>query len=321
METETEVEDIVVENGFFDKKETLNKFQIDLLVVAIPSVIVIIGEMLLFAGLTKLTLWTHLTLLITLTFSTIIFNDRKQQHIIYAFILLSLLRILNMSMPVFFETTLYSLVFNYVPLTIPIYVLVKGQNLTLSDFGINRNIRYYDLPLILIASIVIAAGEFLILRPNNLIPDLSLQNLIKLTIVMILYVGLIEELIFRPILQTWLEEIVGKYQGLILAAIIFAVMHSGYGTPYEIFFAGFAGLIIGTIYLIRRNLILVALTNGCTNIMLFGIMPQMLAPELQTSDILGESSKIILGSILAIISIVSIGYIKLKRKNRSEKII
>ena len=314
MDDETEFEDFIVENGFFDKMETLDKFQIDILVVAIPSVMVIIAEMLLFAGMTKFTVWTHLILLITLTFSTMIFNDRKQQHIIYAFILLSLLRILNLSMPVFFETTLYSFVFSYVPLTIPIYVLVKDQNLTLSDLGINRNIRYYDLPLILIASILIAAGEFLIIRPDHLIPDLSLLNLIKLAIVMILYVGLIEELIFRPMLQTKLQEIVGKYQGLALAAIIFAVMHSGYGTPYSIIFAGFAGLILGTIYLIRRNLILVTLTQGCTNIMLFGIMPHMLSPELQTSDIVRENSMIISGSILLIILIISIGYIKLKKK-------
>ncbi|MEL4305593.1 CPBP family intramembrane glutamic endopeptidase [Methanococcoides sp. LMO-2] len=314
MDNEAEFEDIVVENGFFDKMETLDKIQIDLLVVAIPSVMVIIAEMLLFAGLTKFTIWTHLILLITLTFSTMIFNDRKQQHIIYAFILLSLLRILNLSMPVFFEIPLYSFVFNYIPLTIPIYVLVKDQHLTLSDLGINRNIRYYDLPLILIASIVIASGEFLIIRPDYLIPDLSLLNLLKLAIVMIFYVGLIEELIFRPILQTKLQEIVGKYQGLTLVSIIFAVMHSGYGTPYAIVFAGFAGLILGTIYTLRRNLILVTLTQGCTNVMLFGIMPHMLAPELETSDIIRENGMIIIGSILLIILILSIGYIKLKKE-------
>ncbi|AKB85886.1 CPBP family intramembrane glutamic endopeptidase [Methanococcoides methylutens] len=319
MDNEAEFEDIVVENGFFDKMETLDKFQIDLFVVAIPSVMVIIAEMLLFAGMTKFTIWTHLTLLITLIFSTMIFNDRKQQHIIYAFILLSLLRILNLSMPVFFEIPLYSFVFSYAPLVIPIYILVKDQDLTLSDLGINRNIRYYDLPIALIAGIVIAAVEFLIIRPGYLIPELSLLNLLKLSIVMIFFVGLIEEIIFRSILQTNLEEMVGKYQGLVLASIIFAVMHSVYGSAYEITVAGFAGLILGTMYLLRRNLLLVTLTQGCSNIMLFGILPHTFAPELTTSSIITENGTIISGVILLTLSIVAIGFIKLKRENKSEE--
>ncbi|WP_445474795.1 lysostaphin resistance A-like protein [Methanococcoides methylutens] len=272
---ETEAEDIVVENDLFNKIRRMDQFQADLLTIAIPALMIIIAEMSLFAGMTTFAMYTHLILLIVLTLSTMIFNDKNKQRIIYAFILLSLLRILNLSMPMFFETTLYSYILIYAPLAIPLYVLVKDQALGFADLGITRNIRYYDLPLVLIASIVIAAGEFLIIKPGYLIPDLSAFNLLKLSIIMIFFVGLIEELVFRSIMQTKLEEMIGKYQGLILATTLFAVMHSGYGTPYEIVFAGFAGFILGTIYLIRRNLILVTMTHGFVNIILFGVLPHI----------------------------------------------
>ncbi|SES64652.1 hypothetical protein SAMN04488587_0305 [Methanococcoides vulcani] len=275
METGTEAEDIIVKNDLFYKIRTMNQSQIDLLAIAIPSLMIIIAEMSLFAGRTKFAIWTHLILLIILTLSTMIFDDRNKQHILRAFILLSLLRILNLSMPVFFEMTLYSYAFIYAPLAIPIYVLVKDQNLSLSDLGITRNIRYYELPLALIASTVIAVGEFLIIKPSYLIPDLSVFNLLKLSIVMIFFVGLFEELVFRSILQTKLEEMLGKYQGLILASILFGVMHSGYGTPYEMAFTGFAGFIMGAMYIIRRDLLLVTLTHGFVNIILFGVLPHI----------------------------------------------
>lgn len=310
---ETGTEDVVMENDLFNKIRRMDQFKIDLLVIAIPSLMIIIAEMSLFAGMTKFTLWTHFILLIILTLSTMIFNDKNKQHILHAFILLSLLRILSLLMPVFFEMTLYSYVFIYAPLAIPIYILVKDQGLGLSDLGITRNIRYYDLPLVLIASIVIAAGEFLIIKPSYLIPDLSLLNLLKLSIIMIFFVGLIEELIFRSILQTKLEEMIGKYQGLILATILFAVMHSGYGTQYEIAFAGFAGFILGTMYLIRRNLLLVTMTQGLVNIMLFGVLPHIVTPKLDTSELATENNKLIVGLIILVLSIVAIGFIELRR--------
>jgi membrane protease YdiL (CAAX protease family) len=165
---------------------------------------------------------------------------------------------------------------------------------------------------------VIAAGEFLIIKPGYLIPDISLLNLLKISIIMIFFVGLIEELVFRSILQTKLEEMIGKYQGLILATILFAVMHSGYGTPYEIAFSGFAGFVLGTMYLIRRNLFLVTMTQGFVNILLFGLLPHIVTPELNTPELATENTKLIVGLIFLILSIASIGFIEFRR-NRSVK--
>lgn len=271
------VKDVVVKERAFKMTNRMDQLQADLLAIAIPSLIIVIAEMALFAGMTKFAVWTHLILLVLLTLATMMFNDSNKPFIFHAFILLSLIRVLNLLTPVFFEITLYSYVFTYAPLAIPLYVFIKDHGLKLADIGINRNIRYYDLPIVLVASIVIAVGEFLIIEPDYLIPDLSPLNLIALSIIMIFFVGLFEELIFRSILQTKLEEMIGKHQALILASILFGIMHSGYGTPYEIVFTGFAGLILGKMYMIRRNLLLVTLTHGSVNILLFGILPYVLS--------------------------------------------
>ncbi|ABE52887.1 CPBP family intramembrane glutamic endopeptidase [Methanococcoides burtonii] len=270
MDPDIGSEDVALQNGRV--KYFLN---MEHLTIIIPSLTIILAELSLFFGYTKLSTWVHIILLVVLTLSTIVINDADTQYLFRAFILLSLLRILNLSMPVFFDLTLYSYVFIYAPLLIPIYVLVKDQGLDMKSLGMVRSIRYYELPLALLVGLIIALGEFMIIKPGYLIPDLSFFNLLKISIVMIIFVGFFEEIIFRSILQTKLESMIGKYQGLFLASILFGVMHSGYGTLYEMLFTAFAGLVLGYMYQRSRSLFLVSITHGFVNVFLFGVLPHL----------------------------------------------
>ncbi|WP_305065242.1 CPBP family intramembrane glutamic endopeptidase [Methanococcoides sp.] len=263
------------EEGILQKISGTSGLNMELLTIAIPSMVIILAELSLFLGHTKFSTWVHIILLLVLTLSTIVINDVDKQYLLRAFILISMLRILNLSMPVFFDMTLYTYVFVYAPLLIPAYVMVKGQELDMEYLGMSTAIKYYYLPVALLVSLIIALGEFMIIEPGYLIPDLSFFNLLKLSLVMVMFVGFIEELIFRAILQTKLEEILGDYRGLLLASILFGVMHSGYGTPYEMLFTAFAGLMLGYIYQRCRNLFLVSVTHGFINVILFGILPHL----------------------------------------------
>jgi len=71
----------------------------------------------------------------------------------------------------------------------------------------------------------------------------------------------------------------GMFSGLIVASILFGVLHSGYGTFYEMLFVSLAGLIMGYIFQKTRSLPLIALTHGMVNIFLFGLIP-LLGPTL-----------------------------------------
>jgi len=264
------------EDGILQKISGTSGLNMELLTIALPSMVIILAELSLFLGHTKFSTWVHFILLLVLTLSTIVINDVDKQYLLRAFILISMLRILNLSMPVFFDMTLYTYVFVYAPLLIPAYVMVKGQELDMESLGISTAINYYYyLPVALLVSLIIALGEFMIIEPGYLIPDLSFFNLLKLSLVMVMFVGLIEELIFRAILQTKLEEMIGNYRGLLLASILFGVMHSGYGTPYEMLFTAFAGLMLGYMYQRTRNLFFVGITHGFINVLLFGVLPHL----------------------------------------------
>lgn len=162
----------------------------------------------------------------------------------------------NFSIPVFSEISLLSFVFICTPMTIPVTILAIHQKFTYEQLGLNfKNVSYY-LPASILIGLILGQGEYSAMQTIQLIPDLSFINILKLTIVMILFVGIIEKIIFRSILQTRLEEIYGMWSGLLLSSLIFGLMNSGYGSPYEIFYAFFVGLLIGYMFQKTRSLLL-----------------------------------------------------------------
>lgn len=253
--------------------EKLAKYQNILLML--PVLLVILAELLLFSGKMQYAIWVHVLVLIGLALATIYTSDTGLFKPYQALMLLPLLRLVNISMPIFFEMTLYLYIFIYAPLIIPVYIIAVNQGFTFEQLGFTLKYWKLIIPVSLIVGFAIAQGEYYIIHAGNLIPDLSFWNVLKLSIVMIMFIGLIEELIFRSILQTRLEESMGMFSGLVVTSILFGVLHSGYGTFYEIMFTSLAGLMMGYMFQKTRSLPLIALTHGMVNIFLFGLIPLM----------------------------------------------
>ncbi|MHC1575137.1 MAG: CPBP family intramembrane glutamic endopeptidase, partial [Candidatus Methanogasteraceae archaeon] len=105
---------------------------------------------------------------------------------------------------------------------------------------------------------------------------LGIADMLTLVIIMFVFVGLVEELIFRSILQTKLQQSVGLCNGLLMTSVLFGVMHSGYGSVYELLFAAAAGLIIGYLYQKTGSLPFITVIHGTVNVLLFGLLPHIL---------------------------------------------
>ncbi|MDD2438670.1 MAG: CPBP family intramembrane metalloprotease [Methanosarcinaceae archaeon] len=253
-------------------------FQNENLLIAIPIFFIAFAESLLFIGEVGATTWMHVGIVVALTFSTAFIKNRQINRIHQALTLLPLLRLINLSIPVFFEATLYSFLFIYGTLAIPVALVLRAQHLSREQMGLIFN-KKRNCTLTILAipfGFLLGYGEYSILHAAALIPNLSIINILKLTIIMVLFVGLIEEIIFRSILQTRLEESLGAKKGLILTSLLFGFMHSGYGTPYEMCYTAFVGLIIGYTFQKTRNLFFITLLHGFINVFLFGILPHLL---------------------------------------------
>lgn len=244
-------------------------------IALIPVLVVLLAETLIFITRIKEAVWLHTSLLIVLSVSSIILKDPEMRRLYQAFMLLPILRLVNLSMPVFFDITLYSFLFVYAPLAIPVTILAMNQKLTREELGLTTKKLWLYLPLSILVGLALGLGEYLTIRPSYLIPDLSVPSLLELSMIMVLFVGLTEEIVFRSILQTKLEGVFGMSGGLVLASLLFGIMHSGYGTPFEIVYTMFVGMTMGFMFQKTRSLPFIALVHGFTNVFLFGVLPHL----------------------------------------------
>jgi membrane protease YdiL (CAAX protease family) len=260
----TELEEIYQEK--FDTTRTW-------LFILVPSAFIALAEFLIFAGKMKYAVGIHIGILIVLSLSNIFVKDLKVYRVYQALMLLPILRLVNLSMPIFFTTTLYTFVFVYAPLLISLAVIITHQQYSYEKVGITAKHLLSYVILSIPLGFLLGLGEYMMIHPQNLIPDLSIINMLKLTVIMVFFVGLTEELIFRSILQIRLSEAIGANEALIITCILFGFMHSGYGTFHEILYTGFVAFIIGSIFNKTKSLPFVAILHGFINVFLFGILP------------------------------------------------
>jgi len=184
-----------------------------------------------------------------------------------------LLRVVNLSFALIPPTTLYWLVIIYGVMFIPIIAVIVHEKMSRYDLGIDDVRRsVLLLPLGVVVGTGFAFVEHAILANKALIPNASVSELIQLSIVMIFFVALVEELLFRVLLQPQLIERSGAVAGILITSVIFGAMHAGYANVYELLFATGAGVVLGAAFYKTRNLALVVTIQAVNNIILFGVL-------------------------------------------------
>lgn len=302
------------------------------------TAVVAIAEASLSYGYLRDTIWAYFVLVFALSLAPLLFE--VETPIFQAFALIAVFRLVNLSMPVFFDLTLFWLPLVYGPF-IPVFVYFGWQASTGGadgrSFGSSRRERASvtgeagqglpwwlggsrggkfrwllrrtraflsapdgELPLshailywgtravvvlafpvtavavlasLFVLTVYFAEIEYGLVTPAPLIPSLDLYYLAALAIIMVGFVGFVEELLFRGVLQNVLERRLGLLPGLLLASGIFGLMHSFYGVPMAIVFVVGVGLLFGILYDLTDSLVLVSIMHGLMNVFIFGIIP------------------------------------------------
>lgn len=241
----------------------------------LPIIGIIDAELLMFYSQTILGLGLHiinfLSIILIMIFSKSL--KEKEKNILYSLTLVILLRMVNISTPQFFTNTLQQYPLIYGIMFIPIYSIIKNQQISSEELGINFKKLYIYLPLAILIGFIAAISEYRILNPIAMISDLRFSNIALIALVMFVFIATAEELIFRSILQTRLEKVVGLRYGILITGIIFGIEHASYGIINEIIFAGIFGIIMGYIFQKMRNILFNISIHGTANVILFGILP------------------------------------------------
>ena len=240
------------------------------LTVGLLVLLILLSESLIYFGKFKAALLMYAFMLTALSLVSIFVKETEIHNICQLFLLLPILRLINFSIPAFSQKPILSFIFIYAPMIPAILIVVDSKQLTYEKLGINfKNIWYY-IPLSILIGLILGLGEYSTVQITSPIQDLSFINVLTLTLVMILFVGVIEEIIFRSLIQTRLEKTFGMLYGLILSSLLFGLMSAGYGNIYEILYAFFVGLLIGFIFQKTRSLPFIAMIHGFINVFFLG---------------------------------------------------
>ncbi len=141
--------------------------------------------------------------------------------------------------------------------------------------------RFRDIPVqmaMLPLGMVLGIGEYLIFRPAPIAQRFTLEEIWLPAVILLLFTGLEEELIFRGIMQRASLRAMGRW-GLIYLNLIFAVLHIGYQTFLDVVFVFLVGLMFSLFVLRTKTIWGVTIAHGGVNVVLFLLFPY-LAPVL-----------------------------------------
>jgi len=217
-------------------------------------------------------LLTHCLLLAALLVQSARSEEARARAVFVSLAFAPLIRIMSLSLPL----TSFPSMYWYLLTSLPLFAaaLVAGRALDYSWRDMGLNLR--GLPLQLLIGLVgLGLGylEYRILQPEPLIPAFDWASVWLPALILLISTGLLEEVIFRGLLQRSTGQALGLWWGILYVAALFAVLHFGYRSVLDVLFVFGVGALFGWIVERTGSLVGVTLAHGLTNIMLFLVMP------------------------------------------------
>lgn len=118
--------------------------------------------------------------------------------------------------------------------------------------------------------VVIGVIEYSVLRPQPILGDVGFVQMLAYTVIVLaVMVGVVEEFLFRGLLQGSLERVMPAWQAIGVASVMFGLMHLGWMNPLEVLLAYGAGVVFGYLAILTDSLIAPVLAHGFGNLVLY----------------------------------------------------
>jgi len=252
---------------------------------AVPWLYVLaIGGTELLVGLVNVTagLISHFTLLFILLVHAVVLSTRGTKdktgpdtlgyNFYLSLTLVPFIRILSLSMPLASFSLPYWYLIVGTPLFAAAFLVIRLTGYRAQDIYL----RIKNLPLQLAFGFVglpLGIIEFHILQPAPLIKTFNLAQVWLPALILLIFTGLAEELIFRGILQKSAGEYLKRRAALFYVSLLFAVMHITHLVTLDVFFVFGVALFFALLVWKTNSLLGVTLSHGLTNITLYLVCP------------------------------------------------
>lgn len=247
--------------------------------IAIAYLVAITGAELITAVLDPmLGILCHLVILGSLLINSALSGTDEDRNFLLSLVIAPVTRIISLGMPLVLFQQEWWYLLTSIPLFATAYAIIRTIPLQRQQIAIQLPAwRDWPLTLVVVASgALLGLMEFLILRPEPLTGSLSLTAIALPAAILMVCTGVIEELIFRGILQTTGTKVFGTWRGIAYVSLLFGALHIGHLSVVDVVFVTAVALYFAVIVRRTRTLLGVTIAHGITNIMLFVVLPLLM---------------------------------------------
>jgi CAAX protease family protein len=204
-------------------------------------------------------------------------DKRVGRRFLFGLALAPLIRLLSLSMPLVKFPFVYWYLVVGAPLFLAAFVAARVSGLQRGMLGLNARQLLHSgrLPiqgLVGLSGLGLGYLEYWILTPDPLASALRLDLIWMPALILLVFTGFLEELIFRGLMQYSALRALGL-RGLYYVAAVFAVLHIGYRSIPDLIFVFAVAVYFGWVVQRSGTILGVTLAHGLTNIGLFLIFP------------------------------------------------
>ncbi len=210
-------------------------------------------------------------------------RDNSLRRLLLALCLIPFIRIIGASVPVGEHRQIYWYPIIYSPLMLAAFIIISYLKISPAEVALTIKRQQIRSQLLIGCSgLVLGLLEYVILKPHPLISELNPSSVILPILILIIFVGFTEELVFRGLLQTVSSNMLGVRTGIVYVSVLFAILHVSYvqgiwhRTVLDIPVVFLIALLFSWVVKRTGSLLGVTLSHGLTNIGLFLIIPFLL---------------------------------------------
>ena len=191
-----------------------------------------------------------------------------------------LVRLLSLALPLNQFPPIYQYLVIGIPLFLAAFLVGRATGLQGKLIGLRLPWRSLPLQLLIgITGILLGYIEYLILHPEPLVVAPRWELTWLPVMILLIFTGLLEEIIFRGMMQTSSLQYLGRW-GIFYVAILYAIMHLGYWSLLNFLFVFAVAISFGIIVRKTGSIVGVSLSHGLTNVSLYLLFPFILAGPL-----------------------------------------
>ena len=202
-------------------------------------------------------------------------SRHRLRPFLLTFIVVALIRLISLTLPLAAIEPAMRYLFAGVPMTLGAVLVARAAGFSAWDIGLAWRMWRLQVKVI-VASLGLGIIEFVVLQPAPLGPFPWVAGGVIPAVVVGIATGFPEELIFRGVLQTATQPILGRLNW-VYASLVFAVLHIGYQSALDLVFVFGVGLLYGWVFERSRSIVGVSIGHGVVNVVLFFIAPNLLA--------------------------------------------